>query len=114
DLLNSHKDFVRKVARIQKLSPANKNSQYYIDSNEICQAAGALVIDVKLAYIICAVECAILQIDTNDVKDIGFNNLVTKLASKIEIATLIPKFLQYFINIFGGIYFNNSEDINNI
>ncbi|WP_195837940.1 hypothetical protein [Tissierella pigra] len=114
DLLTSHKDFVRKVARIQKLSPANKNSQYYIDSNEICQAAGALVLDIKLAYIVCAVECAILKIDTNDVKDIGFNNLVTKLASKIEIAVLIPKFLQYFINIFGGIYFNNLEDIKNI
>lgn len=114
NLLNTHKDFVRKVARTQNLIPANKNSQYYIDSNEICQAAGALVIDIKLAYIICAVECAVLQIDTNDVKDIGFDNLVTKLASKIEIATLIPKFLQYFINIFGGIYFNNSEDINNI
>lgn len=114
DLLNSHKDFVRKIARIQELQPANRNSQYYIDSNEICQAAGALVLDVKLAYIVCAVECAILQIDTNSVKDIGFNNLVVKLASNIDIAALIPKFLQYFINIFGGIYLNNPEDINNI
>lgn len=114
DLLTSHKDFVRKIARIQGLKPANKNSQYYIDSNEICQAAGALVLDVKLAYIVCAVECAILQVDTNSVKDIGFNNLVNKLASNIEIAAHIPKFLQYFINIFGGIYLNISEDINNI
>lgn len=114
DLLSSHKDFVRKIARIQKLSPANRNSQHYIDSNEICQAAGALVLDIKLAYIVCAVECAILQINTNSFKDIGFHNLVTKLASRIEIATLIPKFLQYFINIFGGVYLKKAEDINNI
>lgn len=114
DLLTSHKDFVRKIARIQQLSPANRNSQYYIDSNEICQAAGVLVLDVKLAYIVCAVECAILRINTDSFIDIGFHNLVTKLATRIEIATLIPKFLQYFINIFGGVYLKKAEDIDNI
>lgn len=114
DILRDNKDFVRKVAKIQKLKPANENSQFYIELNEICQAAGSLIIDVKLAYIICAVECALAQINTSVVEEPGFHNLVSKLSENIELAVLVPKFLQYFVNIFGGIYFGNQEDINNI
>lgn len=115
ELQQENKDFVRKVARIQEIKPLNRNSQCYIDSNEICQAAGLLVLDVRIAYIVCAVECAISNIDTMlEIDDLGFNNLVKKLSSEPEIAFLIPKFLQIFINIFGGVYFNDNKDISSI
>lgn len=115
ELQQVNKDFVRKVARTQKIKPLNRNSQYYIDSNEICQAAGSLVLDVRIAYIVCAVECAISNIDTMlEIDDLGFNNLVKKLSSEPEIAFLIPKFLQFFINIFGGVYFKDNRDIYSI
>ena len=113
-LMEENKDFVRKIARIQELKPQNKNSQFYIDSNELCQAAGALVIDIKISYIICAVECAILKINMSDIQDLGFIKLVEKLSLNLDTAVLIPTFLQYFINVFGGIYFDDNEDIENI
>ncbi|MFL2077196.1 hypothetical protein [Marinilactibacillus psychrotolerans] len=114
NLLNSHKDFVRKIARLQAISPKNKSSQYYIDSNQICQSAGVIVLEIKIAYIICAVECAISQIDIQNLEDEGFKNLVNILIANIELAQYIPIFLQYFFNVFGGIYLNESEDIANM
>jgi hypothetical protein len=110
-LMNSHKDFVRKVAKTQNLFKRNQNTQFYIDSNPICQAAGSIVLEIKIAYIVCAVECAISKTDLDSFEDQGFRQLVTKLIKNIELAKSIPIFVQYFFNIFGGIYINDEEEI---
>lgn len=119
-LLDDHPDFVREIARILKIKPGNKSSEFYMKNNLMCQAAGYLVLKVRVSYIICAVQCAYLAaqksfIDTDNINDSSFIKVVDLLSEDLEIATQIPYFLQSFIYLFGGtISLIGDTDVKNI
>lgn len=116
NLLKDNKGFVREISRIQELKPGNKSSEFYMSNNALCQAAGYLVLKIKISYIVSAVECAIniRSITLNDINDDASRNVVRRLSDKMDIAIKIPKFLQYYIYIFGGIYSELGKDLKNI
>lgn len=115
-LLSEYKDFVREIARMIEIKPGNKSSEYYMNKNVLCQAAGYLVLKIKISYIICAVECAIKLSDNElcKVNDEVLKKVIKKLKENIDLAIKIPKFIQYFIYIFGGVYSEIDGDIENI
>ncbi len=113
------KDFVRKAARIINIKPGNKKAEYYMQEHSICQAAGYLMLKYRVAYIVCAVECAIQKtngksIQLTDSDDILFYQLVQELCKNIDLASKIPCFLQTYIYIFGGVMSVIDNDIENI
>lgn len=119
-LLDNHPDFVREIARILRIKPGNKSSEFYMKTNPMCQAAGYLVLKVRISYIICAVQCAYLlaqeiPLDTEKIEDDNFINVVNLLHKKFELAIQIPCFLQNLIYIFGGtISLLDDTDMKNI
>jgi hypothetical protein len=119
-LLDDHPDFVREIARILQIKPGKKSSEFYMKTNPMCQAAGYLVLKVRISYIICAVQCAYLlaqkgHLDTEKIKDDNFIKVVNLLHKKFEFAIQIPYFLQSLIYIFGGSFsLLGDTDIKNI
>lgn len=119
-LLDNHKDFVRVIARDLQLRPGNKNSEVYMNDNILCQAAGLLVLKVRVSYIICAIQCAIILenksvLALERIKDQSFINVVNLLRKNLSTASKIPQFIQEFIYIFGGIVsLIRDEDLKNI
>lgn len=119
-LSDSHKNFVRQVAKILNLKPYNQASEIYMSRNILCQSAGYLVLKVRIAYVISAVESAISIInkfnnldDFMIVNDQSFIKTVDFLSEHLEIAKMIPIFLQIFLSIFGGIIYRSKDEINN-
>jgi len=119
-LLDDHPDFAREIARILQIKPGNKSSEFYMKENPMCQAAGYLVLKVRVSYIICAVQCAYLAaqkvlLDTDNIKDASFIKVVDLLRKELELAMQIPWFLQSLIYIFGGtISLIGDNDVKNI
>ena len=116
NLLIEYKDFVRYIGRNLEIKPGNKDSDYYMLQSPICQAAGFIVLKVKISYIICAIECAIYldEKDLKELRDMSFKNVVEKFKENLYHAVKIPTFLQNFIYIFGGIYSSIDDDVSNI
>ncbi|MFZ3150890.1 MAG: hypothetical protein WA116_04315 [Anaerolineaceae bacterium] len=118
-LLDTHSDFVRKIARQLNIKPRNKNSEYYMNINRLCQAAGFLVLKVKVSYVICAVQCAIalengVSLSLDKVNDKSFVSVVNLARNNLAVASKIPLFLQDFIYIFGGMVSLIDKDLDNI
>ena len=118
-LLDTHPDFVREIARLLKIKPGNKPSEIYMDQNMLCRAAGYLVLKVRMAYVVCAIHCAValengFLLDLDRIQDESFLNVVALSRKKLSTAIKIPQFLQEFIYIFGGMTTFLDEDVNNI
>lgn len=118
-LLDTHSDFVRKIAKQLNIKPSNKNSEYYMNLNMLCQAAGFLVLKVKVSYVICAVQCAIAlenggSLSLDKVNDKSFVSVVNLARNNLVVASKIPLFLQDFIYIFGGMVSMIDKDLYNI
>lgn len=120
ELLDAQPDFIRKITRILKLAPGNKSSEYYMKRCPICQAAGYLVLKIRMSYIICAVQCAYNAkkeefLYKENINNISFIKVVEVLSEDIQLALQIPYFLQSFIYIFGGVIsLVGDTDIKNI
>lgn len=118
-LMDGYKDFVRTIARRLEIKPGNKSSEYYMRGNPLCQAAGYLMLKDRMAYIICAVECAVkntmgVPVSLDRSADPNFYDVVEELSRNIETACLIPEFLQGLVYIFGGFLGLVGDDIDNI
>jgi hypothetical protein len=121
NLLDSHKDYVRIIARKLGITPRNKSSEYYMAINVLCQSAGLLILKVRVSYIISAVQCAILvnndpEFDIEQVNDTSFTDAVKLMRNNINTAVKIPIFIQSLIFIFGGVFAinDNDEDLHGI
>lgn len=119
-LMDDHPDFIRSIARILQIKPSQKHSEFYMKTNPLCQAAGYLVLKVRISYVICAVQCAYLLkqkviLDADIIEDDNFIKVVNLLYEEFELAMQIPYFLQSLIYIFGGtISLIGDTDIKNI
>lgn len=118
-LLDDNSDFVRKIARLLKIKPGDESSEIYMNKNMLCRAAGYLVLKVRIAYVVCAIHCAValensFMLDLDRIQDESFLNVVALSRKKLSTAIKIPHFLQEFIYIFGGMTTFLDDDINNI
>ena len=73
-----------------------------------------LVLQMKISYLICAVELAInlssySEEDINKIEDSAFINLVENLKKDLNIAKKIPNFIQVYIHIFGGVHSDDND-----
>lgn len=117
-LIHNTKDFVRLIAKKLNIIEGRKSSEYYINRNVMCEAAAFLMLQIRVSYIVCGVECSLAALNeyefsTSKIKDPQFISLIEKLADNVEISKKIPKFIQTYIYIFGGI-FSDKSDIDSI
>ena len=118
DLLDTHSDYVREIARLLQIKPGNKASEFYMNQNMLCRAAGYLVLKVRVSYVICAIHCAVdlengVLLELDRIQDDSFLNVVDLSRKELATAVKIPQFLQEFIYIFGGII-SLLNDVHNI
>ena len=118
DLLDTHSDYVREIARLLQIKPGNKASEFYMKQNMLCRAAGYLVLKVRVSYVICAIHCAVdlengVLLELDRIQDDSFLNVVDLSRKELATAVKIPQFLQEFIYIFGGIT-SLLKDVHNI
>lgn len=118
DLLDTHSDYVREIARLLQIKPGNKASEFYMNQNMLCRAAGYLVLKVRVSYVICAIHCAVdlengVLLELDRIQDDSFLNVVDLSRKELATAVKIPQFLQEFIYIFGGII-SLLDDVHNI
>jgi hypothetical protein len=118
-LLDTHPDFVRAIARQLQIKPGNKSSEFYMNQNLLCQAAGFLVLKIRVSYVICAVNCAItlgngVLLPLDKISDVSFVNVVNLLRKDLVLTSKIPLFLQELIYIFGGMVSLIDNDLENI
>ncbi len=118
DLLDTHSDYVREIARLLQIKPGNKASEFYMKQNMLCRAAGYLVLKVRVSYVICAINCAVdlgngVLLELDRIQDDSFLNVVDLSRKELATAVKIPQFLQEFIYIFGGII-SLLKDVHNI
>lgn len=113
ELMASYSDFVRKTARILDLKPGNKPAEYYMRINSLCQAAGYLVLKIRVSYIICAIQSAQFLSVGGTLNlahlDSIFCEVIDLFRKDINLATKIPIFLQSYIYIFGGFYSSTNQ-----
>lgn len=114
-LLNENSGFVNKIGRI--LGLGRSISENLMRDNALCNAAGYTVLQAKITYIVCAVECAINSLTSPDdnylstIDDPIFIECIQKMRDSILIACKIPVFVQVWINVFGGMINMNGHEI---
>lgn len=118
-LLDTHSDYVRTIARQLHITAGRKKSEYYMNQNMLCQAAGFLILKVKVSYVICAVHCAIslangVSLPLDKIDDKSFISVVNLARKNTIVASKIPQFLQEFIYIFGGMVSLIDKDLDSI
>lgn len=117
-LIDNNKNFVRRIAKELDIISGTNGSEYYINRNTLCESAAFLMLQIRISYIVCAVECSLAiyngqNLNTDELEDTQFIHLIEKLADNIEISKKIPKFIQTFIYVFGGI-FSDNDDLDSI
>ena len=114
DLMQNNKGFIKVIAR--KLGLKNDVSENLMRDNALCTAAGYAVLQTKINYIVCAVECAIESLVSPDeqylskIEDPSFISCVEKFKTNIALACKIPHFIQVWVNVFGGMINNNDTN----
>ena len=119
NLLDTHSDYVREIARFLQIISGIKPSEFYMKKNMLCRAAGYLVLKVRVSYVICAIECAValengVVLELDKIKDESFLKVVYLLGKELPTTVKIPRFLQEFIYIFGGMLSKFDKDEYNI
>jgi hypothetical protein len=116
NLLKTNKDFVRKIAGILEIKKGNKKTaEEYIQEDVLCQVAGYVVLQSKIFYIVCAVECAInavihpLTTNLDELQDLNFKKWASFLKDNIKTACKIPTILQTWLYVFGG-FISTADD----
>ena len=112
-LMKNNKAFVITIAK--DIGLTKDASENLMRDNPLCTAAGYVVLQAKMQYIVCAVECAIQSLISPNkdymsrVDDTIFKQCVKKMEENIVFACKIPYFIQSWVNVFGGML-NNDED----
>ncbi|MBU4602251.1 hypothetical protein KKA86_04030 [bacterium] len=119
NLLDTHSDYVREIARFLQIKPGNESSEFYMKKNMLCRAAGYLALKVRVSYVICAIHCAValgngVVLELDKIQDDSFLNVVHLSRKELATAVKIPQFLQEFIYIFGGMTSLLDKDAYNI
>jgi len=119
NLLDTHSDYVREIARFLQIISGIKPSEFYMKKNMLCRAAGYLVLKVRVSYVICAIHCAValengIVLKLDKIQDDSFLNVVYLSRKELATAVKIPQFLQEFIYIFGGMTSFLDKDAYNI
>ncbi|KNZ42450.1 hypothetical protein [Acetobacterium bakii] len=116
ELIQKNKGFVNFIG--YHLGLKREVSENLMRDNALCTAAGYVVLQTKISYIVCAVECAIESLVSPDesyltiIDDKSFISCVEKMKSNIVLACKLPHFIQIWINVFGGMVNNNdTKDI---
>ena len=118
-LIDDSRDFVRTIARILQIKPGNRSSEYYMQQNPLCQAAGYLMLKDRIAYIVCAAEYALDNALDNRIRmepsdDPCFFQIAEELSRQIDLAASIPLFLQTLVYVFGGSISYIGNDFENV
>lgn len=117
ELNNIFKDFIRNIARIQKLR--YHTTEQAMNHNILCETAANIVVTNRILYLVSALRCAIAlnqELDEDyfraNVKDQIFFKTSLFIRDNIEVACGIPRFINYFVYYFGGIinHFDSDED----
>jgi len=114
-LFEDNKDFVGKISRI--ISLPKTGAENLMRDNALCQAAGYAVLKAKVAYIICAVECAINSIISpyanylDSLDDESFKSCVILMKDNLLLACKIPNFIQAWVYLFGGVLNDTEDDV---
>jgi hypothetical protein len=119
NLLDTHYDYVREIARFLQIKPGKESSEFYMEKNMLCRTAGYLVLRVRVSYVICAIECAValengVVLELDKIQDDSFLNVVDLLRKELPTTVKVPQFLQEFIYIFGGMVSQPGKDAYNI
>lgn len=115
ELFKQNKGFVRNLLSIQGIPLVDTENA--ISQHIICESGAYVILLAKVYYIVSAVRCAIYSLISPDKNYLGklsndpFKDVVTKLIDNITLAINLPKFIQFWIFLCGGMLDYENEDV---